>query len=124
MSDKTIECVYCHRPLLPKHHADPDHPYVCDLCMEAIRTHKPINAQPAKVTPSPQSDERKSSRRKGRKTNAVATALVFMLLPLVGCAISWSGRIELELDPTPLLTLQRPLPPAPPAPPVPPLMEP
>lgn len=110
MSAKAIDCIYCHRSLSHKQHVDEDHPYVCDLCMECIRTHAPLPSSTAGVTPPPQSGGRKSSKRKGRKIKAVATALVFLLLPFVGCAVNWTGRVELQLDPAPLLTLQRPLP--------------
>lgn len=110
MSATTVDCLYCHSKLPDRLSLDQDHPYVCDLCMEKIRTHQPLDRPPGAVPTQPQSDERKSSKPKGRKIKAVATVLVFMLLPFTGCAVNWSGRVELALDPTPLLTLQRPLP--------------
>lgn len=124
MSAPTIDCIYCHQMLGGKRHLDPDHPYVCNLCMEAIRTHQPLGCKQTKPSPPPQPDDRESSPKSKRKPKAVATVLALMLLPLAGCAVNWSGRVELDLDPTPLLTLQRPLPPAPPAEPQPLFTEP
>lgn len=85
MSATTITCIHCHRPLAGSHDADSIRHYICDLCMESIRTQKPI--VPLTTNPPPHPDERKSKRRKGRNTKPVATALVFMLLSFVGCTV-------------------------------------
>lgn len=131
MDAKTLGCIYCHRTLDGKRHTDSMHPYVCDLCMEAIRTHVPLpvilqhpSTEPdghrRSTKPPPQPGDGKARPRRTPKAGPTASALVALLLLVAGCAVNWSGRVELELDPTPLLTLQRPLAPALPAVPPPP----
>lgn len=94
MTAKPTLCLYCHRPLAGNRHTDPPHPYVCDLCMECIRTHKPI--VPLAVEPSPQPEKRKSSRKR-KRTGKVATgivALVLPLLPLSGCSFQRNASLQ------------------------------
>lgn len=115
MDAKTLGCLYCHKTLDGKRHTDPIHPYVCDACMDAIQHRRPLDRLPAETEPPPQPSDRKPRPRRTRKAETAASVLAALLLLLAGCAVNWSGRVELELDPTPLLTLQRPLLPALPA---------
>jgi hypothetical protein len=111
-------CIRCHPPA-------PDAPpipranrYICDRCTESIRTHRPTVPAGGTHTPPPQSDKRKSKRRRTSRAKTLATVLALLLLPLVGCSyhreaslecgpIHYESTTDVDLNPT-LLTLSRP----------------
>ena len=42
-------CLYCDNTLADKQHTDPDHPHVCDVCLDTVCT--PRNSAPVKADP-------------------------------------------------------------------------
>lgn len=91
-------CVRCH----PRGPGDPPitrtAPSICDACMEAVNHPTPARLPVVLQHPISKPDGRKSSKRRGRKTKTVATALAFLLLPFTGCTIHHECTLDFELE--------------------------
>jgi len=103
------KCVHCNRPTRVPGDASTKRPVVCNGCSESIRTtHLALTPLGLEAVDAPVKPKRKRKSRSGAATVAVGF-LLLLAVSLTACTVAWSGSISLQVDPAPLLQLQRPV---------------
>lgn len=117
MSTKPAKCIRCHPPNPGDTPLSGPAHFICDRCMEDVnhpfvdwyeRMLAKSPCPPSATSPAapPEADGRKSSKKRGRKTKAVATALVLMLLPFVGCTVHRTTALDVVFSPGDVLSVE------------------
>ena len=95
MPAKASVCVYCFEKPPPGKAASLHHPYICDLCMEAIRARQDLKGRRLFEPPAPAPGGAKKKRQRKHTTRKVATSVAVLLSLLAGCTYHRQAAIDL-----------------------------
>lgn len=109
MDATPLLCIRCHPPAAGDPPLTGTAHFICNTCQEHQRN--PTRPIQARLWPEAPKTERKKKRKRQRSKSAAVSVLTALLLPLTACSVSWSGNLQLEMDPA-ISAILEPPPPA------------